>query len=297
MSDNTFSIVLRRAKSRPGKTHQPDHEVIANVDAISAPELVYPQAVYLHNGESYFVRELDLEGKVAYVERHEMDYYTQAVLESSVVIKDQRKERPSVPHSLLAYGDVDVTWQTVAFKKIKFGTRENIGQGPVDIPPQTLSTTALWLSPGDALRRRMREAGFRASEGVVGLRNLAVVALPMVAMCDSRDLGGVVDSKNLGRSTMILYDRYPGGLGYCEKGFCKMEDVLAICHEMARECPCDEGCPSCVGLPNLRPAIHSDPDLSRGYPMPNKAATLELLALLCGGDTRVTQAANISCAL
>jgi DEAD/DEAH box helicase domain-containing protein len=281
MSDNTFSIVLRQASRRPGKSASPDHEVIANVDAISAPELVYPQAVYLHNGESYFVRELDLEGKVAYVERHEMDYYTQAVLESSVVIKADRDARPALPQALLAYGDVDVTWQTVAFKKIKFGTRENIGQGPVDIPAQTLPTTAVWLAPDPDIARRMKAAGYRASEGMVGLRNLAVVALPMVAMCDSRDLGGVVDSKNLGRSTMILYDRYPGGLGYCQKGFEKLEDVLAICREMASECECTDGCPSCVGLPNLRPAIHSDPDLGRGYPMPNKAATLELLALLC----------------
>ncbi len=299
MSDNTFSIVLRRRASTasPGATGVSpvhavkhgqdargtlkDHEVIANVDAISAPELVYPQAVYLHNGESYFVRELDLDGKVAYVERHEMDYYTQAVLESSVVIKDERNNRAGVPGSLLAYGDVDVTWQTVAFKKIKFGTRENIGQGPVDIPAQTLPTTAVWLSPDESLRKQMKAAGYRTSEGIVGLRNLAVVALPMVAMCDSRDLGGVVDSKNLGHSTMILYDRYPGGLGYCEKGFDQLESVLAICHEMVRECPCEEGCPSCVGLPNLRPAIHSDPDLTRGYPMPNKAATLKLLEFLC----------------
>lgn len=283
MSDNTFSIVLRRNVKRPGKSTTVDHEVIANVDSISAPELVYPQAVYLHNGESYFVRKLDLEGKVAYVERHEMDYYTQAVLESSVVIKDQRQERSVVSESLLAYGEVDVTWQTVAFKKIKFNSRENIGQGPVDIPAQMLPTTGVWLSPGEAIARSMKAAGYRTSEGVVGLRNLAVVALPLVAMCDSRDLGGVVDSKNLGKSTVILYDRYPGGLGYCEKGFERMEDVLAICRQMVAECQCEDGCPSCVGLPNLRPAIHSDPDLSRGYPMPNKAATVQLLDLLCEG--------------
>jgi ATP-dependent helicase YprA (DUF1998 family) len=124
-------------------------------------------------------------------------------------------------------------------------------------------------------------AGLRASEGVVGLRNLALVALPMVAMCDSRDLGGVVDSRNLGRTTMILYDRYPGGLGYCERGFAHMPRVLTICFEMVRDCPCEDGCPSCVGLPNLRPAIHSDPDLTRGHPMPNKLATIRLLELLC----------------
>src|SRR4051812_13118053 len=110
MSDNTFSIVLinekggcdRAGREPPGRvaggsvparrdstTATPssgDHAVIANVDAISAPELVYPEAVYLHNSETYLVRELDLAGKIAYVERRETDYYTQAVLESNVRI-------------------------------------------------------------------------------------------------------------------------------------------------------------------------------------------------------------------
>lgn len=279
MSDNTFSIVLRR---------EGRNEVIANVDSISAPELVYPEAVYLHNGQSYFVRELDLQGKVAYVERHEMDYYTQAILESSVKIRGERTNSGAVHGAALGYGDVDVTWKTVAFKKIKFGTRENVGFGPVDIPAQTLSTTALWLTPGDEIRGAMKQLGLRTSEAICGLRNLAVVALPLVSMCDSRDTSGVVDSQNLGHSSLILYDRYPGGLGYCEKGFVRIRELLQICREMVAECPCDDGCPSCVGLPNLRPAIHSDPDLIRGYPMPNKAATRQLLTLLLEPETRRT---------
>ena len=335
MSDNTFSIVLvesgmpnrewgmGKVKSNPDVASNIPHSpfllphsipgsVIANVDSISAPELVYPEAIYLHNGETYLVRELDLAGKVAYVERRETDYYTQAVLESNVRITSTRAKhgnddenaaahtapkasrgvpargaQPTQPvaaeRALIAYGDVEVSWQTVAFKKIKFATRENIGLGPVDIPPQQLATTAFWLSPDDDLRRELKLAGLRASEGLTGLRNLAVVALPLVAMCDSRDLGGVVDSQNLGRAAMIVYDRYPGGLGYSEKGFQFVDQLLAICRDMVASCPCDAGCPSCVGLPNLRPAIHSDPDLTRGHPMPNKQATLRLVELLCGG--------------
>ena len=114
------------------------HEVIANVDSISAPELVYPEAVYLHNGETYLVRELDLNGKVAYVERRETDYYTQAVLESNVRITQARGRRASTIATARssATATSDVSWQTVAFKKIKFDTRENIGLGPVDIPAQ-----------------------------------------------------------------------------------------------------------------------------------------------------------------
>jgi len=57
---------------------------------------------------------------------------------------------------------------------------------------------------------------------------------------------------------------------------------------MVRDCPCDDGCPSCVGLPNLRPAMHSDPDLTRGHPMPNKLATIKLLELLCDETTAAT---------
>jgi DEAD/DEAH box helicase domain-containing protein len=287
MSDNTFSVVLIDDRAGPLAPRAPrpapavEPTVIANVDAISAPELVYPEAVYLHDGETYLVRELDLNGKIAYVERRETDYYTQAVLESNVKITGERATSEALTGSaLLAYGDCDVTWQTVAFKKIKFGTRENIGLGPVDIPAQLLATTALWLAPDDGLRAQLKGEEFKASEALVGLRNLAVVALPFVAMCDSRDLGGVVNSHNLGRPTMIVYDRYPGGLGYSEKGFARIAELLAICREMVGDCPCESGCPSCVGLPNLRPAIHSDPDLTRGQPMPDKQATLRLLELL-----------------
>jgi DEAD/DEAH box helicase domain-containing protein len=290
MSDNTFSIVLVKDKQpSAGPPASQDsgrhamavgHQVIANVDAISAPELVYPEAVYLHNGESYFVRKLDLDGKVAYVERHEMDYYTQAVLESNVRITEQLDSSDAIPEVPLGYGKVDVSWRTVAFKKIRFTTRENVGFGPVDIPAQNLPSTAFWLAPDQPIRQTLKAEGFRIGEGLCGLRNLAVVALPMVAMCDSRDISGVVDSQNLGRPAMILYDRYPGGLGYCEKGYNRIGDLLTVCHEMVAQCTCREGCPSCVGLPNLRPAIHSDPDLTRGYPIPNKAATLRLLEIV-----------------
>lgn len=263
-----------------GPQSSPEHHVIANVDAISAPELIYPEAVYLHHGQSYFVRELDWEGRVAYVERHEMDYYTQAVLDSSVDLRRTLSERELWPHAHVMFGEVDVSWKTVAFKKIKFATRENVGYGTVDLPAQNLPTMAFWLTPSDEIRGQLKAAGFRTSEALCGLRNLAVVALPMVAMCDSRDISGVVDSKNLGRSCVILYDRYPGGLGYSEKGFAEIEALLGICRELIMECPCEQGCPSCVGLPNLRPAIHSDPDLTRGYPIPDKAATGHLLTLL-----------------
>ena len=307
MSDNTFAIIERidaegsgfrvqsAISSSPLTTHRsplapPGYRVIANVDAISAPELVYPEAVYLHDGETFLVRKLDLQGKLAYVDRVETDYYTQAILESSVKVRGERESRrlgepcdsPLTPHpspssTTVRFGDLDVSWKTVAFKKIKFETRENLGMGPVDIPAQNLATTGFWLVPGAALLEPVKSRGLRPTEGLVGIRNLMIQALPIIAMCDPRDVSGVVDSSNLGAAAVFLYDRYPGGLGYTEKGYAEMERLLVICREMVDQCGCPDGCPSCVGLPNLRPAIHSDPDLTRGYPIPNKQAAQAIL--------------------
>jgi DEAD/DEAH box helicase domain-containing protein len=270
ISDDTFSIV---------RTDAGRNQVIGQVDSISAPELVYPNAIYLHEGESFLVRQLDFEGKVAYVELAEVDYFTQPVLADKCKIRQER-ERKRVAGLTACFGDLVVTWATVAFKKIKFYTNENIGQTALDLPAQTLETTGLWLMIDPGILESLREAGLKAVEGLVGLRNLALVCLPMLAMCDRRDLSGIVESSNTGRPTAFLYDRFLGGLGFAEKGYALAGGLLEMCRRLVAECECEAGCPSCVGLANLRPPVHQDPDLTYGYAIPSKEATLALLERL-----------------
>ena len=272
ISSDTFSIVRKAG----GKS-----EVIGQVDATSAPELVYPNAIYLHEGASYLVRELDFAGKVAYVEAAETDYYTQPVLSDKCRIRRER-ERKQRPGLTACFGDLEVTWATVAFKKIKFHTNENIGQTALDLPPQTLETTGLWCMIDPEYMEDLRRAGLKPVEGLVAVRNLMLVCLPMLAMCDRRDLSGIVESANTGRPTAFLYDRFLGGLGFCENGYARIEDLLAMCRRLVAECACEDGCPSCVGLANLRPPLHQDPDLAHGYAIPSKEAALALLGRLAG---------------
>jgi len=255
-------------------------KVIGQVDSISAPELVYPNAVYLHEGESYVVRDLDVEAKIAQVEPVQVDYYTQPVLSSHCRLGEVDEQRPWRGGRLL-YAPADVTWQTIAFKKIKYYTMEMVGQTELDLPSQTLSTVAMGWDVGEAIRDRLSQDGFNPYQGLLGVRNLMLAALPSLAMCDRRDMGGIVDSSNLGVPVIVIYDRYPGGLGFAQKGYELPETWREMCGEIVRGCPCREGCPSCVGLANLRPAIHSDPDLGgMSSPVPSKNATILLLHLL-----------------
>ncbi len=257
------------------------NEVIGQVDSISAPELVYPEAVYMHQGESYLVRELDQPARLARVERLDADYYTQPVLADECRLGQERLSG-ECHGGRRFFGDVTVKWQTIAFRKFKLYTQELIGQTVLDLPAQQIDTTGLWLQPPAGALTATRDAGHVVYEALSGTRNLLMVALPQLAMCDRYDIGGVVDSSQLGVGTIILYDRYEGGVGYARHGYDRCEELLRMAYELVAGCPCESGCPGCVAPPNLRIAIHHDPDLGRGYAIPDKAATLTLLRAWLG---------------
>jgi len=297
ISDDTYTIVEQGSEAR----------VVGTVDAVSGLELVYPEAVYLHDGESYVVRQLDLEQKVAIVEAMAVDYYTQPVLENSlqVLVEERRRawgarEREPLAEAtqslagatqppaagiaggeapLLAFGSLAVSWRTVGMKKVQFRTRDAIGYHPLDLPRITLPTRGLWLWVGE---RILAEVAIDGSPypALAGLRNLLVTVLPLTAMCDPADLGGIIDTRNLGRPCIFLFDRYPGGLGFAEQGYQRAESVLETAAQLVTSCPCRDGCPSCVALPILHPAQQQDPDLGHGRPIPSKERTIDLIARL-----------------
>ncbi|MBP7748300.1 MAG: DEAD/DEAH box helicase [Phycisphaerae bacterium] len=272
ISNATFAIV---------DTTDGRDEVIGQVDSISAPELVYPEAVYLHQGESYIVRQLDQAARLARVERLAADYYTQPVLADECRLGTERFSG-DCRGGKRCFGEVTVKWQTVAFRKFKLYTQELIGQTALDLPAQQVETTGLWLQPPEQALAATRDAGGRVHEALSGVRNLLMVALPPLAMCDRYDIGGIVNSSQLGVSTIIIYDRYEGGVGYARHGYERCAELLALAYRLVAGCGCSDGCPGCVAPPNLRIPIHHDPDVGRGYAIPDKTATVTLLKAWLG---------------
>jgi DEAD/DEAH box helicase domain-containing protein len=258
-----------------------NNAVVGTVDAISAMELLYPEAIYLHEGETHFVRELDLEQKVAYVEPREVDYYTQPVLEMQVRIREELERREWRGESV-RFGELTYAWQTIAMKKIRFHSLDAIGYHPLELPRLTLDTAGLWFAPSEAAWRDVTRAGLNPIEGLSGVRNLFVTLLAMLAMCDPSDLQGTIDSSNLGRPALFLFDRYPGGLGFAEQGWSRMDELASGALEHLEACECENGCPSCVGLPILNPAQQQDPDLGRARAIPGKGAARVLLRYWLG---------------
>jgi DEAD/DEAH box helicase domain-containing protein len=253
-----------------------NNAVVGTVDAISALELVYPEAIYLHEGETCFVRELDLKQKVAYVEPRAVDYYTQPVLETQIRVRGELQKREWRGESV-TLGEVTYAWQTVAMKKIKFHSLDAIGYHTLELPKLTLETTGFWFAPSEAAWSAVARRGLNPIEGLSGVRNLFLTLLSMLAMCDPSDLGGMIDSSNLGRPALFVFDRYPGGLGFAEQGYARLEELATAALAHLEACECGSGCPSCVGLPILRPAQQQDPDLGHARAIPGKDAARALL--------------------
>ena len=266
ISDDTYTIM----------NVAENNAVIGNVDAISALELLYPEAIYLHEGRTHFVRELDLEQKVAFVEPREVDYYTQPVMETHVQVRGERLRREWRGESV-CFGDLTYAWQTVAMKKIRFRSLDSIGYHPLALPRLSLDTCGFWFAPSEDAWAALTRRGLNPLEGLSGVRNLFVTLLAMLSMCDPFDLQGSIDSSNLGRPALFLFDRYPGGLGFAEQGFARLDELAGAALAHLESCECPNGCPACVGIPLLHVAQQQDPDLGRARNIPGKEAARELL--------------------
>ncbi|MEA4883389.1 MAG: DEAD/DEAH box helicase [Clostridia bacterium] len=267
MGENTYTIVDTSTEG--------GNRVIGTIDEPSAFEQVHPEAVYMHEGETYLVSELNLTEKVSYIHKADVDYFTQSVTETRVRI-DEEEQRKAWRKSEAEFGDVTVTSLTFMFRKIKFYERDSIGFGKINLPPHELCTTAAWMTLPDSTAGLCEEYGRVPMEGLIGIGNAASAVIPLFAMCDQMDIGTTVDSSNTGVPTLFIYDRRPGGVGFAQKSYEMIEEVMEACLNLIENCPCTDGCPSCVGSP-IPPYAQDDPDTTPRGRIPDKETSLLIL--------------------
>jgi len=250
--------------------------VIGTMDEVSAFSQLHDHAVYLHAAETYFVNRLDIEQKIAFVERKDLDYYTQSVQSSQIQIQEEQ-EKEDFGGSELGFGDVLVTTTIPMFRKVRYQSRDSLGFEQLELPPQSLETVAMWLAPPAEAVERMQGEGLVVGEGLIGIANVLTEVLQMFVMCDAQDIGAVVNAACLGRDALFVYDRYPGGMGFARRAMERIGEVLQTVRTVIEQCGCEDGCPSCVGAA-VTPFAATDLDSSVRGRIPDKQAAKFLLA-------------------
>ena len=299
---------------------------LGHVDLASASWMVHPGAVYLHEGQQYFVQDLDLVGNKAALIPVALDYFTEPLRQTSISLL-ALTDQEVVPGGSKDHGELQVTTRVSGFRKRQWFSGENLGEEPLDLPPGELQTTGYWLTLSELTVNTLREAGVwkndandygkdwprlreavrtrdgfrcqvcglpedgkqhevhhkqpfrqfisaaeanrinnlvtlcpachrkaeanvRMRSGLTGLATVLGQLAPLFLMCDFSDLGMFADPRAAFSGdlpTVAIYDQVPAGIGFSQKLYEMHAELLARALELVQECPCTDGCPSCVG--------------------------------------------------
>ncbi len=293
-------------------------ELLGTTEAARAHTTIHTGAIYMHQGRSYEVRELDLERQRALVAPFDGDWYTQpkSDTDTEIVRLLERREALGVT---LSFGEVSVTDTVLAYQRRRLADHAQVGIVGLDLPSTSFSTQALWfelpIGINAALGGERRTVASTktaaddaardqtaASDGLSGVlpaeillgslhatEHAQIAVLPLIAMCDRWDIGGLSTSYHpqTGVPTIFIYDGHPGGIGITRMAFARFEELCEDARRLIAGCPCTKGCPSCVQSPkcgNLNEPLH-------------KAGALALLEQLLATEPADTASAVTESAL
>ena len=227
--------------------------VLGEVDLFSAQVLVHERAIYMHESVQYYVDRLEWGERKAYVHKIDADHYTYANRAVTLKPLDIFAEAPATGGRRI-HGEVMVASLVTLFKKLKFGTDENVGWGPIDLPELELQTTAYWLTAEAAAATGWRRDDLDVA--LIGAGRAIQAVASVLLMVDPRDLGLVaqVRSPHSERPTIYLYEAVPGGIGLSQRLWERHDELVAAANELISGCPCSGGCPACTG-PRLEPGV------------------------------------------
>jgi DEAD/DEAH box helicase domain-containing protein len=226
-----------------------DGTLLGIVERERAYSTVHDGAVYLHLGEQYLDRELDLEARRALVEPFSGDWYTQPKKDTMTEIAEPLRTERRLGMDV-TFGRVVVTEQVVGYQRKSVRDQSTIDLVRLELPQTEFETEAVWYLPEpEQLAELEREPVLL---GTLHAAEHAMIAiLPLWAMCDRWDIGGLSTNAHpqTGRPTIFVYDGHPGGVGITERGFDVFEGWVEDTARMLAGCPCQSGCPSCVQSP------------------------------------------------
>ena len=263
-------------------------ELLGSTEAARAHSTVHEGAIYMHQGRSYEVHELDLDRHRALVAPFDGDWYTQPKSETDTEIIRLLDRREALGVTL-SFGEVSVTDTVLAYQRRRLSDHAQVDIFALDLPPTSFPTQALWfeLPSGLPSENSIDDRAARGLAATVPIEILLgslhatehaqIAVLPLIAMCDRWDIGGLSTNfhPQTGGPTIFLYDGHPGGIGITRTAFARFEELCGDALRLIAGCPCASGCPSCVQSPkcgNLNEPLH-------------KAGALALLRGLLAADS------------
>lgn len=248
-------------KNRYKLLNKENNKEITEMDEIQAFREIHDGAIYMHDGVQYQVVKFDLESKTAYAIPFNGNYYTMPGDATNIRIINESKQT-EYNRVKAAFGDVNVDVIIYMFKKLQFHNHQNLGFEQLHKPlSKDFDTESTWIKIPDNIvkvyRRMLQESGngqLIRNNHFEGLCYAIKNAAMMATMAEQEDIGVAMSNNAIELSDnfndevyMFLYDKYIGGLGYSEKVFDLVPQIIENAIKMVGGCQCENGCAACIG--------------------------------------------------
>ncbi|MBS3819724.1 DEAD/DEAH box helicase [bacterium] len=234
----TFSILLEEG------------EKIGEVDHSRVYMEAFPGAVYLHRGKQYQVRELDIDKRKAVCREVDVNYYTQVLSrkQTAVLSRDKRKRTGKFE---VNWGRLRMTHQVVGFDKRRLWDGRRLSRHRLEMPENVFDTEGLWMVIDPTVQRALEFQGFDLGGSLHAVEHASIKCIPLYAVCERNDIGGLSHPfyPPIQKAAVFIYDGYEGGIAFTWRAFQVLREWIESTVQIIKECPCQEGCPSCVQDP------------------------------------------------
>lgn len=232
--------------------------VLEELEASRAFFTLYDGGIFLHQGNTYLVREFNPERKIAKVELVKVDWTTQQRDFTDIDPVETEAIR-RIPKSLSRafYGQIKIQQTVFGFFKID-KRRRILDAVQVDNPPVIIFSKGMWLDvPKQALEilveRRLNVAGaiHAAEHAILSLMPNFVVSMPGDVRTECKVPQKEFAPKETSRkrpARLTFYDAKggAGGSGISTKAFEFIDLLLKQAVRRIEACHCYEGCQECV---------------------------------------------------
>ncbi len=224
--------------------------VIGQVDPAAADRTLHPDAVYVHQGESWLIKGFDADERVAMAVRTGHDYFTQPQSTSGIRVLEVQRSR-GLGLATLSYGTIELSSQVTGYLRRDGQTGDVWDSTPLEMPVRTMTTKAVWWTLPEDVVSALALDPAELPGAVHAAEHTAIGLLPALVPCDRWDIGGVstVLHPDTGCLTVFVHDGTPGGAGFAEQGYLEAERWWSAVLERLTTCGCDDGCPACVVSP------------------------------------------------
>ncbi len=221
-----------------------DGKILEKISLNRAFNEAYPGAVFLNQGQTYIIKELNVEEGVAYAKKENVDYYTEVLKDEQVKIIEIIKNKEFKNYKLF-FGKVSVTEIYKSYRIKKSG--QVISYETLNLPPLKFISESVWVELGDHIKGKTIKSGFDFDGAIHATEHSLIALSPIFAICEPDDLGGVsYPVYENGKSTIFIYDAFEGGIGISKKLYEIFPLLKEKTYDLVKNCQCENGCPYCV---------------------------------------------------